>query len=119
MAIAGCSPALPNEGRLNRSAYVCNQASGLLANRPITTYVPSLGVLILIVWGAWELPRRWRYQVLGISVASGAALVCCLTFTRHQIGYGKDGEAVCRHVLEVTKITWVAGLQEAAAPRTL
>ena len=26
------------------------------------TYIPSLGVLILAVWGAYELTRRWRYQ---------------------------------------------------------
>ena len=26
------------------------------------TYLPSLGVLILAVWGAYELTRRWRYR---------------------------------------------------------
>ena len=26
------------------------------------TYIPSLGVLILAVWGAYELTRRWRHQ---------------------------------------------------------
>ena len=39
------------------------------------TYLPSLGVLILAVWGACELTRRWRYQVLALSVAGGAAIV--------------------------------------------
>ena len=28
------------------------------------TYLPSLGVLVLAVWGAYELTRRWRYQAL-------------------------------------------------------
>jgi hypothetical protein len=32
------------------------------------TYIPSLGVLILAVWGAHELTRRWRPAVIGLSV---------------------------------------------------
>jgi protein O-mannosyl-transferase len=66
------------------------------------TYLPSLGLLILIVWGACELTRRWRHQVLGLSVASGVALVFCLALTRHQLGYWKDSETLLRHSLAVT-----------------
>ena len=35
------------------------------------TYLPSLGVLILAIWGACELTRGWRYQVMALSVAGG------------------------------------------------
>ena len=66
------------------------------------TYFPSLGVLILAIWGAYELTRGWRYQVLARSVAGGAAIVLCLALTRHQIGYWRDSEALFRHVLEIT-----------------
>ncbi len=66
------------------------------------TYLPLLGVLILIVWGAGELTRRWRYQALGLAVAGGVALVLCLALTRRQIGYWKDSETMARHSLEVT-----------------
>jgi protein O-mannosyl-transferase len=72
------------------------------------TYIPSLGVLILIVWGAYKLTRRWRYQVLGWSVAGGAAIVLCLALTRQQIGHWKDSEALWRHELEVTENNFVA-----------
>ena len=78
--------------------------TAMMARADRYTYVPSLGVFILIVWGAWELTRRWRYQVLGLSVAGGAALVLCLAFTRQQIGYWKDGETLLRHLMEVTEI---------------
>ena len=67
------------------------------------TYLPSLGVLILAVWGACELTRGWRYQVLALSVAGGAAIVLCLALTRQQIGYWKDSETLLRHALEVTE----------------
>ena len=72
------------------------------------TYVPSLGVLILAIWGAYELTRRWRYQVLALSVAGGAAIVLCLALTRQQIGHWKDSEALFRHALEVTENNYVA-----------
>jgi Flp pilus assembly protein TadD len=67
------------------------------------TYVPSLGVLILTVWGAYELIRRWRYHGLALSVAGGAAVVLCLGLTRHQLGYWKNSEALFRHALAVTE----------------
>ena len=42
------------------------------------TYIPSLGVLIMVIWGAYELTRRWRYQVMALSVAGCVAIVLCL-----------------------------------------
>jgi Flp pilus assembly protein TadD len=66
------------------------------------TYVPSLGVLILSVWGAYELTRRWRYQALALAVAGGGAIVLCLALTRQQIGYWRDSETLFRHALAVT-----------------
>jgi protein O-mannosyl-transferase len=79
------------------------------------TYIPSLGVLILTVWGAHELSRRWRYQVLGLSVAGGAALVLCLALTRQQIGYWRDSEALFRHALKVTANSFLAHYDLGAA----
>jgi protein O-mannosyl-transferase len=72
------------------------------------TYVPSLGVLILAVWGASELTRTWHDSVKAFSVAGGAAIVLCLALTRQQLGYWQDSEALFRHALEVTENNWVA-----------
>jgi tetratricopeptide (TPR) repeat protein len=72
------------------------------------TYLPSLGVLILAVWGACELTRGWRYHVIALSVAGGAAIVSCLALTQQQIGYWKDGVALFGHALEVTKDNQIA-----------
>ena len=72
------------------------------------TYVPSLGVLILAVWGAYELTRRWRCHVIALSVAGSAAIVLCLVLTRQQLGYWQDSEALFRHALEVTENNYIA-----------
>jgi Flp pilus assembly protein TadD len=82
--------------------------TGLHAMADRYTYLPSVGVLILIVWGTCELTRRWRYQVLTLSMAGGAAIVLYLTLTRQQIGYWIDSEALFRHALKVTENNYVA-----------
>jgi protein O-mannosyl-transferase len=72
------------------------------------TYVPSLGVLILVIWGAYELSRHWHYGVMALSVAGGAAIVLCLAVTRQQIGYWQDSEALWRQAVKVTENSWLA-----------
>ena len=79
------------------------QAAGNVAMADRFTYFPSLGVLVIVTWGAYALTRGWRYQVLTLSLASGAAIVLCLGLTRQQLGYWRDSEALYQHALEVTE----------------
>jgi tetratricopeptide (TPR) repeat protein len=72
------------------------------------TYLPSLGLLLLAVWGAHQSTRSCRYQALALSVAGAAAIVLCLGFTRRQIGYWKASETLFRHALEVTENNYLA-----------
>lgn len=72
------------------------------------TYVPSLGVLILVIWGASELAGRWRHHVIILSMAGSAAILLCLAVTRQQLGYWKDSETLFRHAIEVTENNYLA-----------
>jgi protein O-mannosyl-transferase len=72
------------------------------------TYLASLGVLILTVWGAYELTQGWRHQVLALAAAGAAAFVLCLPLTRQQLGHWKDSEALFRHTLKVTDHNFLA-----------
>ena len=65
------------------------------------TYLPSLGVLIMVVWGVCELTQGWRYQALA-SVTGGMMIVICAALTRHQIGYWQESETLLRHTLAVS-----------------
>ena len=90
----------------------------VLARADRWTYLPLLGVMIFVVWGACELTRRWRYRVLGLSLAGGVALVLCLALTRYQIGYWKDSETLLRHALAVSGDNeWPLSLLGAALDR--
>jgi protein O-mannosyl-transferase len=72
------------------------------------TYIPSVGVLLVAVWGAFELTRCWRYQVMALSLAGGAAVVLCLELTWRQLGHWQDSETLFRHAVEVTENNYVA-----------
>ena len=72
------------------------------------TYLPSLGMLMFAVWGAYELARRWRCQVIVLSVAGSVAVLLCLALTCRQIGYWRDSETLFRHALEVTENNFFA-----------
>jgi Flp pilus assembly protein TadD len=72
------------------------------------TYIPSLGVLILATWGAYELARHWRHHGITLLVAGSVALVCCMALTWQQIGHWKDSETLFRHALEVTENNYIA-----------
>jgi tetratricopeptide (TPR) repeat protein len=72
------------------------------------TYLPSLGVLILVVWGGAQLGHRWRGQAVAWLLAGVAAFVVCPALTRQQVGYWKDSEALFRRTLEVTENNAVA-----------
>ena len=72
------------------------------------TYFPSLGVLILAIWGALELTKGWRYQKLALAVTGSAVIVFCCALTRQQLGYWSDSEALFRHTLEVTEKNYMA-----------
>jgi tetratricopeptide (TPR) repeat protein len=72
------------------------------------TYLPSLGILILTIWGADALTRHWRQQAMFLAAAATAAIICCMVLTRMQLQYWQDGETLFRHTLAVTENNYIA-----------
>jgi len=77
-----------------------------LADRYV--YLPSLGLLMLVVWGVCELVRPGRYRFLALSLAGGAAVCVCFFLTRQQLGFWQDNETLYRHALAVTENNFLA-----------
>jgi Flp pilus assembly protein TadD len=82
--------------------------SGQQAMADRFTYVPSVGLLVLIIWGAHELARGWRHHATVLSLAGAAAAVLCMALTRQQLGYWQDSETLFRHTLKVTRNNYIA-----------
>ncbi len=66
------------------------------------TYLPSLGVLILIVWSADVFTCGWPYRGAILGAAGSAAIVACMVLTRMQLPQWYDGETLFRHAIAVT-----------------
>ena len=72
------------------------------------TYVPLVGLFLIIVWGGAELAGRWRK---GMPVAAGAVVIvlAVLSFqTVTQISYWKDSYGLFAHALAVVERNWLA-----------
>jgi tetratricopeptide (TPR) repeat protein len=72
------------------------------------TYIPSVGILILTIWGAHELARGWRHHAMVLAPTGTAAVVLCVVLTRRQLGYWQDSETLFRHALDVTRNNYIA-----------
>jgi len=72
------------------------------------TYLPSMGLFIVLVWGVAELFERWPAQKRWRPVLACAALLGCLGFSSVQIRYWENALTVSRHALEVTEDNYVA-----------
>jgi Flp pilus assembly protein TadD len=79
------------------------------------TYLPSIGVFILIVWGAAAVTRSWRQRAAFLTVAGTAAIVVCVALTRAQFQYWRDSETLFRHTIAVTQNNSIAHYNLAAA----
>lgn len=84
----------------------------LLADR--YTYVPSIGVFVMLVWGVFEAARRLRLQTLAASAAA-VVLASCAVGTWVQIGYWHDTGSLFRHAVAIDDGNYVAHSQLAAA----
>jgi tetratricopeptide (TPR) repeat protein len=83
------------------------------------TYIPSLGIILAVVWFTADLARMWRWQKFAVP-ASAVALACiCFGLTRRQIPVWRDSESLFQQAVKVTPDNTLAliGLGAALAGR--
>ena len=66
------------------------------------TYVPMVGLLIMIAWGAMDLASLRPRSKPFIAGLAGAACAVCATLTVFQIQYWRDSAALFEHALAST-----------------
>jgi protein O-mannosyl-transferase len=66
------------------------------------TYVPLIGIFIVLAWGACDLAVRFSVPLrVPIQVAI-VLIAACVVLTWQQVGYWKNGETMLRHTIDVT-----------------
>lgn len=66
------------------------------------TYLPSIGIFIIVAWGSAELIRRWRYRKAVLGILAGVVLTILFICTRTQVKYWQNNITLFKHGLEVT-----------------
>jgi len=67
------------------------------------TYIPLIGLFVIIAFGATELLEERPSGKIVLGVLAGISLSACAVVTSHQLNYWKDSLSLFGHALAVTK----------------
>lgn len=71
------------------------------------TYIPLVGLFVILSWGAAQLIDNWRYKKIALSVASAVLCFLLVTTARAQVSYWKNSFTLFEHTLAVTADNYV------------
>jgi Flp pilus assembly protein TadD len=72
------------------------------------TYLPLIGVFVMVVWGAAGWVEGQRKAGIAGTLAAGVVVLICIVGTRVQLGYWQDNVTLWQHTVDVTGPSWVA-----------
>jgi tetratricopeptide (TPR) repeat protein len=72
------------------------------------TYVPLIGIYVVLVWGLCELTERLRQRTVLLSIFAVAAIIACVVSTRYEIGFWKDSFTLWDRAIAVTENNYIA-----------
>lgn len=72
------------------------------------TYLPSIGIFIMLGWGSGELLARWRYKKIVFGITASVVVAVLLVLTRLQTGNWEHSLSLFGHSLDVTENNFVA-----------
>ena len=65
------------------------------------TYVPLIGLFVVVAWGAPELAARWRPGRLALPAVAVCVVLACAALASAQVRYWSDSIALWQHELDV------------------
>ena len=72
------------------------------------TYIPYIGLFIILAWGASAATAGWRRRETMLSLVAAAALVAALVASWGQAGYWRNSETLFTHSIQVTGDNYLA-----------
>ena len=72
------------------------------------TYIPLIGLFIIVAWGVSDLFKKWQHKknFLGVSIMIILSSLAWKTF--HQLGYWKNGIVLFENAVSVTENNYLA-----------
>jgi len=66
------------------------------------TYLPQIGLYVLLTWIVADLCAGWRHRKILLGAASAAVLVALIICARTQVAYWRDTETIWTHTINCT-----------------
>jgi len=66
------------------------------------TYIPLIGIFIIVAWGVPKLISKWRYKEKVLSISVGIIIITLLITTWKQASHWKNSITVFNHAIRVT-----------------
>ena len=77
--------------------------AGSIARADRYTYLPTIGVCLMVTWAVADLAGQWRHRRLVLGGTGAAVLCVLLVAARHQAFYWRDSITLWTHTLDCTK----------------
>jgi protein O-mannosyl-transferase len=72
------------------------------------TYLPQIGLYVLVAWSAMELFHRWRRSRVILATAASLVITALITRSYFQTSYFKDAETLWKHAAATTSNNYIA-----------
>jgi Tfp pilus assembly protein PilF len=72
------------------------------------TYIPFIGLFIIVAWGTNDLLIRWKYRKIALEISAMASILVLSLLTGIQTAYWRNSETLFEHTLKVTNENYVA-----------
>jgi tetratricopeptide (TPR) repeat protein len=72
------------------------------------SYIPSIGIFIIVCWAANDLTRQWRGRPAFLTLLAAAALAACAARTHAQVRYWQNSGTLFRHALAIDPDNYIA-----------
>jgi len=72
------------------------------------TYVPLLGLYLMLAWGVAGAAARWRYKTAGLALAAAVILALLAGAAGKQVRYWQNSVTLMEHAIAVTDNNYVA-----------
>ena len=72
------------------------------------TYLPLIGIFVMIAWGIPELMGKWQFKKIALAALTGVVVPILIVCSWKQVGYWKNSFTLFEHALNVTENNYLA-----------
>ncbi|MHB8069150.1 MAG: tetratricopeptide repeat protein [Desulfobaccales bacterium] len=72
------------------------------------TYIPFIGLFIILAWGISEATAEWRHRKIVLSSSAAALLLACLLSSWGQTGYWRNSQTLFTHAIDLNPDNYMA-----------